>query len=94
MKIPKLRWVIAFMLLAATAINYGDRLALSVVSPDLRREFGMSEWDYSQVVALFMLGLRHHVRRFRLRGGPAGHAARLRGFIVTLCPSRRCCMRR
>lgn len=55
MKIPKLRWVIAFMLLAATAINYGDRLALSVVSPDLRREFGMSEWDYSQVVALFML---------------------------------------
>jgi len=55
LKIPKLRWVIAFLLLAATAINYGDRLALSVVSPDLRREFGMSEWDYSQIVALFML---------------------------------------
>ncbi len=55
MKIPRLRWVIAFMLLAATAINYGDRLALSVVSSDLRREFAMSEWDYSQVVALFML---------------------------------------
>src|SRR5574340_871353 len=43
------------MLLLATTLNYGDRLALSVVSPDLRREFGMSEWDYSQVVALFML---------------------------------------
>src|SRR5574340_1777514 len=43
------------MLLLATTLNYGDRLALSVVSPDLRREFGMSEWDYSQGVALFML---------------------------------------
>ena len=31
MKIPKLRWVIAAMLFLATAVNYADRLALSLV---------------------------------------------------------------
>lgn len=55
MKIPKLRWVIAGMLCAATMINYADRLALAVVSVDVRREFGMNEQDYSHVVTLFML---------------------------------------
>ncbi len=55
MKIPHLRWVIAAMLFLATAINYADRLTLSVVSSDLRREFGMTEQDYSHVVTLFLL---------------------------------------
>jgi ACS family hexuronate transporter-like MFS transporter len=53
MKIPKLRWIIATMLLLATMINYADRLALSVVSVDLRSEFGLDEQDYAQIVALF-----------------------------------------
>jgi ACS family hexuronate transporter-like MFS transporter len=55
MKIPRLQWVIAAMLFAATALNYTDRLALSVVSPQLRQEFAMSEQDYSQVVTIFLL---------------------------------------
>jgi ACS family hexuronate transporter-like MFS transporter len=55
MKIPKLRWVIAGMLCAATMINYVDRLALAVVSVEVRREFSMDERDYSHVVSLFML---------------------------------------
>ena len=55
MKIPKLRWVIAAMLFLATMINYTDRLALSVVSRDVRSEFGMSEQDYSQVVSIFLV---------------------------------------
>ena len=55
MKIPKLRWAIAAMLFLATMINYTDRLALSVVSRDVRSEFGMSEQDYSQVVSIFLV---------------------------------------
>ena len=43
MKIPKMRWVVAALLFLATMINYADRLALSVVSSDLRAEFGMTE---------------------------------------------------
>jgi ACS family hexuronate transporter-like MFS transporter len=55
MKIPKLRWVIAALLFLATAINYADRLALSVVSPDLRAEFHMTEQDYSYVLVAFFI---------------------------------------
>ena len=54
MKIPRLQWIIAFLLFLATALNYADRLALSVVSPDIRREFGMNEQDYAQVVTAFL----------------------------------------
>ncbi len=55
MKIPKMRWVIAALLFLATTINYVDRLALSIVSPDLRHEFSMSEQDYSHVLTLFLI---------------------------------------
>ncbi|MDQ6662776.1 MAG: MFS transporter [Acidobacteriota bacterium] len=55
MKIPKLQWVIAAMLFLATAINYTDRGALSIVSTDIRQEFHMTEQDYSWVLFFFML---------------------------------------
>jgi len=55
LKIPKLRWIIAGMLLVATMINYADRLALAVVSVDVRREFSLNEQDYALIVTLFML---------------------------------------
>ncbi len=55
MKIPHLRWVIAILLCLATMINYADRLALSVVSVDVRKEFALDERDYSHILALFML---------------------------------------
>ena len=55
MKIPHLRWVIAFLLFLATAVNYMDRQALSIVSRTIRGEFGMTEQDYSYIVAAFFL---------------------------------------
>ncbi len=55
MKIPHIRWVIAGMLFLATAINYTDRGALSIVSYDFRAEFHMTEQDYSWVLFFFML---------------------------------------
>ncbi|MBI3279781.1 MAG: MFS transporter [Acidobacteria bacterium] len=55
MKIPKLRWVIAALLFLATTLNYMDRLTLSVVSVEVRQEFGLDVQDYSDILALFML---------------------------------------
>jgi len=55
MKIPKLRWVIAALLFLSTMINYADRLALSIVSRDLRIEFHMTEQDYSYIVTAFFV---------------------------------------
>jgi ACS family hexuronate transporter-like MFS transporter len=50
-----MQWIIAALLCAATMINYADRLALSVVSVDLRREFNLTETDYSHVVTMFLV---------------------------------------
>lgn len=55
MKIPKLQWVIAVLLCLATAINYLDRQALGIVSVDIRREFALSERDYSYILSFFFL---------------------------------------
>ncbi len=55
MKIPRLQYVIAALLFLATMINYLDRVALGVVSVEIRKEFFMGDADYGQVVALFLL---------------------------------------
>ncbi len=39
MKIPKMLWVISLLLFLATALNYADRMVLSIVSVDIRNEF-------------------------------------------------------
>jgi len=54
-KIPKLRWIIAILLFLSTMINYADRLALSIVSHQMRVEFHMTEQDYSYVVTAFFV---------------------------------------
>jgi ACS family hexuronate transporter-like MFS transporter len=55
LRIPNFRYVVAIMLLLATMINYADRLAISVVAPTLRKEFGMNEQDYGFIISMFML---------------------------------------
>jgi len=82
MKIPNLRWIIALMLFLATSINYADRLALSVVSSDLRKEFAMTEQDYSFVVTAFLLAT-HHVRGLGIHCRPPRTRAGFAVFIFT-----------
>ena len=53
-KIPKLRWFIAGLLLMATVINYTDRLTLSVVIPEVRHHLLLSDEDYAQIVSMFL----------------------------------------
>jgi len=47
-------WVVALLFLA-TVINYLDRQTLSVLAPELRDRFRMSNTDYSRVVFAFLL---------------------------------------
>ena len=54
MTISRMRWTVAVLLCLATMINYADRIALSVVSVDVRRDFALNEQDYSHIVAVFM----------------------------------------
>ena len=55
MKIPRLQYVIAALLFLATMLNYLDRVALGVVSVEIRKEFKMGDADYGHVVALFLV---------------------------------------
>ncbi len=55
MRVPRLAWVIAFLLCLATTINYLDRQAIGIVSVEIRREFSLSEEHYSYIVSAFLL---------------------------------------
>src|SRR5712692_8711697 len=80
-RIPHFRYVIAAMLFLATMINYADRLALSVVSPFLRKEFGMNEQDYGHVVFFFMLA---YAIFYALSGPNIDRLGTRRGFAVSI----------
>jgi ACS family hexuronate transporter-like MFS transporter len=82
MKIPKLLWVIALLLFLATALNYADRLVLSIVSVDIRAEFQLSPQDYSEIVALFLLA---YAIMYAGSGWMIDRLGTKRGFAVFIC---------
>lgn len=47
------RWFIAFLLFAATTINYIDRQIFGLLKPELERVFNWTETDYSRIVMAF-----------------------------------------
>lgn len=53
--IPKLRWVIAGLLLAVTLINYIDRSAIAVLVKQIEDNLQLSDKDYSEIVSLFLV---------------------------------------
>ncbi|MBL8213792.1 MAG: MFS transporter [Bryobacterales bacterium] len=48
-------WLIVALLGIATAINYIDRQTLSILSPQIRAEFHLSEQDYANIVTAFLV---------------------------------------
>ena len=53
--LPKLRWIIAGLLLVITLINYTDRMTLSVLIGDVSKDLHLGANDYGQIVSLFFL---------------------------------------
>lgn len=51
--IGKYRWTICALLFFATTINYLDRQVLSLLAPDLSKEFGWTNTDYANITAVF-----------------------------------------
>ncbi len=47
------RWMILFMLFAATTINYLDRQILAILKPTLDGEFGWTDADYGMIMSVF-----------------------------------------
>jgi ACS family hexuronate transporter-like MFS transporter len=54
-RIPSLRWWIAGILFASTAINYIDRQTLSLFAPYLKQEYHWTNTDYANLVVAFRL---------------------------------------
>jgi MFS transporter, ACS family, hexuronate transporter len=52
-KVGNYRWFIAFLLFAATTINYIDRQIFGLLKPELERIFAWTETDYSRIVMAF-----------------------------------------
>lgn len=51
--IGKYRWTICALLFFATTVNYLDRQVLSLLAPDLSKEFNWSNSDYANITAVF-----------------------------------------
>src|SRR5262252_1253875 len=54
-KIKHLRWYICGLLFFATVVNYIDRQVLGALAPDLKRNLGWTESEYSQIVIWFQV---------------------------------------
>ena len=52
---PRLRFVIAGLLCLASASNYLDRQALSVLADTVKRDLGLSAADYADINSAFLL---------------------------------------
>ena len=53
MHIGNFRWTICGLLFFATTINYLDRQVLSLLAPQLSKEFNWSNTDYANITAVF-----------------------------------------
>ena len=74
---PRTPWALLAVLLAATTTSYVDRIAISVLAPTLRDEFGMSNSEYALVVNCFMV-------TYMLMYSVGGRLADLLGFRKAL----------
>jgi ACS family hexuronate transporter-like MFS transporter len=52
-RVGNYRWFIAFLLFAATTINYIDRQIFGLLKPELEKIFSWTETDYSRIVMAF-----------------------------------------
>lgn len=55
MRIPNLRWWIAGLLAAATALSYLDRQSFPIVITEVRRDIPVSTEDYARLTSLFLV---------------------------------------
>ncbi len=51
--IGRYRWTICLLIFVATTVNYLDRQVLSLLAPELSKEFGWSNSDYANITAVF-----------------------------------------
>ena len=51
---PRYKWILVVIMLLISALNYGDRAALSAVFPMLRRDLGVTDMELGLVGSAFL----------------------------------------
>jgi ACS family hexuronate transporter-like MFS transporter len=54
MKIPHLRWLIAFALFLAAVLNYIDRNVVGLLAPTIQKDLAISDEQYATVINFFL----------------------------------------
>jgi hypothetical protein len=54
-QVRNMRWWIVGVLFCGSLVNYLDRVALSIVAPQIRTEFGLTSSDYALILNCFMI---------------------------------------
>jgi MFS transporter, ACS family, hexuronate transporter len=52
-----MRWIVLFLLLTITVVNFIDRQAVSILAPILRQILHLSNEQYGRIVAAFQFGM-------------------------------------
>lgn len=55
MTAPRMRVILGILLCTATLLNYLDRLAIGIVSVEIRQQFSLTESDYGRILFFFFL---------------------------------------
>ena len=55
MKIPHLRWLIAFALFLAAVLNYIDRSVLGLLAPTIQKDLAITDQQYATVINFFLI---------------------------------------
>jgi MFS transporter, ACS family, hexuronate transporter len=76
------RWTICALLFFATTINYLDRQVLSLLAPDLSRQFGWSNTDYANIAAVFQFV---YAISMLFAGRVVDKIGSKAGFVVAIC---------
>ena len=50
---PNYRWVIVSLPFLATTINYFDRIVLSILIPEIKKDLSINDLQYSYVLTVF-----------------------------------------
>ncbi len=80
-KFKHLRWYICALLFFATVVNYVDRQVLGTIAPELQREIGWTEIEYSNIVNAFQIA---YALMFLVWGGVIDRIGVKLGFAIAI----------
>ncbi len=55
LKVPNLRWILAFALFMAAFLNYTDRNVLGLLATTIQKDLNISNQEYASIINYFLI---------------------------------------